>query len=91
MSASMLKQMNGGMSGFKGIDTVERLSRGYRMADMARNKSPPGAYGTSILNATRERNDKLKYRELLKQVCPDIYSKTISKDSIYKDFRKKNP
>lgn len=71
LSESMLKQNAGTTSAFKGLDTIERMSRGHKMVNMARSKSP-----TSIFTTNREKNDKRQYYEMLKQVCPDIYSKS---------------
>lgn len=75
LSASMMKQKDGGTSGFKGLDTVERMSRGHRMVSLARSKSPTPGFSNSVFNTAREKDDKRQYFELLKQVCPDIYWK----------------
>uniref|UniRef100_A0A336K222 CSON013837 protein n=1 Tax=Culicoides sonorensis TaxID=179676 RepID=A0A336K222_CULSO len=87
MFSSTMQKQNMGL-GFKGIDTVERLSRGQQMTSMARSRSPTGAMGTSIFSFNREKDEKLEYIKLLKQVCPDIYSHSKLNNTTFVDLTK---
>lgn len=85
LSASMRKQdtgINNNNNAFKGINTVEKISRGQQMLNMARSKSPSCSYAnmSSIFEAKHQKEDKSQYLDLLHRVCPDLYSKKKSKE-----------